>query len=221
MMQAILLLSAAAGASAFVVPSSFAGSQLAVRSASSTSMAMSFKEEMAGATAPFGFFDPVGFSSDADDKKVKKFREAEVKHGRVAMLAFLGLLIQENFHPFFEQGEADLGPASFHLQQVDDKFPLLSLTLFFGIGLVESFTIGRGWSKRDFEDNGFVANLNEEYLPGDLKFDPLNLKPKDAAGLKEMQTKELNNGRLAMIATLGIWGQELVDGQTIAGHFSS
>lgn len=43
-------------------------------------------------------------------------------------------------------------------------------------------------------------------------------KPKDDAGKKVMMTKELNNGRLAMLATIGVWAQELVDGKTILGH---
>ena len=38
------------------------------------------------------------------------------------------------------------------------------------------------------------------------------MKPKDEAGLKEMQTKELNNGRLAMIAIAGMVVQEGVSG---------
>jgi|TARA_B110001469_G_C9442324_1_gene223937 light-harvesting complex I chlorophyll a/b binding protein 4 len=43
-------------------------------------------------------------------------------------------------------------------------------------------------------------------------FDPLGLKPKDAAGLEAMQAKEINNGRLAMIAMAGMVVQELVTG---------
>lgn len=42
------------------------------------------------------------------------------------------------------------------------------------------------------------AGLKEDYMPGDLGFDPLGLMPKDAEGLATMQTKELNNGRLAV-----------------------
>lgn len=57
---------------------------------------------------------------------------------------------------------------------------------------------------------GPIAGLKDGYVNGDLKFDPLGLKPKDPASLKVMQTKELNNGRLAMIGVLGLVVQELV-----------
>jgi light-harvesting complex I chlorophyll a/b binding protein 1 len=48
-----------------------------------------------------------------------------------------------------------------------------------------------------------------------LGFDPLGLKPTDPAELKEMQTKELNNGRLAMIAAAGMIVQELATGEKL------
>lgn len=44
---------------------------------------------------------------------------------------------------------------------------------------------------------------DDEYACGDLGFDPLGLKPSDPEELKIMETKELNNGRLAMIAIAG------------------
>ena len=37
-----------------------------------------------GAVAPLGFFDPLGFTKEMDLNGVKRFREAEVMHGRVA-----------------------------------------------------------------------------------------------------------------------------------------
>ena len=43
----------------------------------------------AGVTAPFGFFDPLALCPDTE-KEFIKFRESELKHGRVAMLAFAG-----------------------------------------------------------------------------------------------------------------------------------
>lgn len=42
---------------------------------------------------------------------------------------------------------------------------------------------------------------------GNLFFDPLNLKPEDADELKVLETKELNNGRLAMIAIAAFTAQ--------------
>jgi hypothetical protein len=52
-------------------------------------------------------------------------------------------------------------------------------------------------------------------------FDPLGLGPKgDAAAWKEMQTKELNNGRLAMIAIAAFTAEELVSKQEIFEHLA-
>ena len=42
-----------------------------------------------GATPPLGFFDPLGFVEKSDEKTIKKFREAELQHGRVAMVSSL------------------------------------------------------------------------------------------------------------------------------------
>ena len=57
--------------------------------------------------------------------------------------------------------------------------------------------------------------LNEDYYPGDVGFDPLGLKPSDPAEFAEMQTKELQNGRLAMLAAAGFLAQELVNHKPI------
>ena len=54
--------------------------------------------------------------------------------------------------------------------------------------------------------------IRSDHVPGDLGFDPLGLKPTDPTELAEMQTKELNNGRLAMIAIAGMIVQEGVTG---------
>merc|ERR1711985_132757 len=56
---------------------------------------------VAGITAPLGFFDPIGFSTSVTGGKLLFYREVELKHGRVAMLASLGILVGEKFHPLF------------------------------------------------------------------------------------------------------------------------
>ena len=63
--------------------------------------------------------------------------------------------------------------------------------------------------------------LRADYIPGDIGFDPLNLKPEDPEEFVTMQTKELQNGRLAMLAAAGFMAQELADGKGIIEHFTA
>merc|ERR1719324_1523765 len=60
--------------------------------------------------------------------------------------------------------------------------------------------------------------LRPGYIPGDLGFDPLGLKPTDPAELRVMQEKELSHGRLGMLAAAGFMAQEAVTGATWAAE---
>lgn len=69
-------------------------------SASSSALRMSAGTDYVSTLpgAPFSdgkVWDPVGLSDGADPTDIKKWREAEIKHGRVAMLASVGVLIAE------------------------------------------------------------------------------------------------------------------------------
>merc|ERR1719353_756128 len=55
----------------------------------------------AGVSAPFGYFDPAGLGKKVTEKRAKYFRECELKHGRVAMLAAFGFPVAEHFQPLF------------------------------------------------------------------------------------------------------------------------
>lgn len=72
---------------------------------------------------------------------VKKFRESEIKHARVAMLAFAGMFVQELAHPLFANGGKDLGPAIGHFQQVTNYFPLMPALLLIIVGIFEGNNI--------------------------------------------------------------------------------
>ena len=67
--------------------------------------------------------------------------------------------------------------------------------------------MGLGWAP---PNSSGAFKLKSEYNPGDLGFDPLGLAPK-GKDLAVMQTKELNNGRLGMIAIAGFVMQEIAD----------
>merc|ERR1712125_105508 len=79
-----------------------------------------------------------------------------------------------------------------------------------GIGIAESLRIQKGWAN-PYEGMENVQALKPGYEPGDLGFDPLGLKPDDPEEFRIKQTKELQNGRLAMLASAGFLAQELVN----------
>ncbi|KAL1524295.1 hypothetical protein AB1Y20_019198 [Prymnesium parvum] len=160
-----------------------------------------------GSIAPVENFDPFNLLDGKSKEQVMTWREAELTHCRVGMLASAGFLVQEKFHPLFS---GDGGPAI-------DQIPKLPVFMWFamtlGIGIAEGYRVSLGWSSPS-EPNHVFQKLKPGYIPGDLGFDPLGLKPEDPAEFREMQTKELQNGRLAMIAAAGFLAQEAVSDTT-------
>merc|ERR1719258_389883 len=76
-------------------------------------------KSVAGNIAPAGDWDPANLLDGVDKGEVYRWREAELTHGRVGMLASLGFLVQEFWHPLFT---ADGGPA---IEQIPKLPPAL------------------------------------------------------------------------------------------------
>ena len=74
-------------------------------------------KDMPGATFPMGFWDPAQFTLDVSESQYKFYQEAELKHARVAMLAFAGIIVGELINPLFD-GQIT-GPAAFQYQIAD------------------------------------------------------------------------------------------------------
>mmetsp|Transcript_8037 Transcript_8037/g.19576 ORF Transcript_8037/g.19576 Transcript_8037/m.19576 type:complete len:212 (-) Transcript_8037:306-941(-) len=197
----------------------FQAPMLSARAPSSSSVRMGFQAETtadikadSGVSAPFGFFDPVGFSTGEpilQENNVDAYnyiKEVELKHGRVAMLAALGFVVGEHFHPLFG-GNIDV-PSAFAFQQT--PLQIFWPVVIFAIGGFESITsvpafdvpVDRPWTLK----NEHVPGGTLGFLGGN------NFAASDPSGFKKMQTKELNNGRLAMMAIAGMVTQELVTG---------
>merc|ERR1719353_1607370 len=177
-----------------------------------------FAETLPGITDPLGFFDPLGFCSNDSEKpasegKVRFYREVEIKHCRVAMLAALGFPIAEQFHPLFATDDA---PSFSAFQQTPLQTFWPAVVGVIAIAEVYSVFTFQNPASRDADGNPAQPwTIKKDHVADDLGFDPLGLKPTDAAGLAEMQTKELNNGRLAMIAIAGMVVQEGITGSKL------
>lgn len=175
--------------------------------------AMEVKDLMmdAGISAPLGFFDPFSFTIGQTEGRIRFYREVEVKHGRLGMLAALGFLVAENYHPLFG-GDID-APGYLAFQQTPlQTFWPAGITV---IAILEVFSVFSFNTPAEGEAGGEPWSIRSDHIPGDLGFDPLNLKPTDAEELKTMHTKELNNGRLAMLAAAGMIAQEVATGQKL------
>lgn len=147
-------------------------------------------------------FDPFGFAKNSDD--LMKYREAEVKHARLAMLAAAGWPISE----LFDAKIANiLGLAP--VLQSDDRAPSL---LNGGLGKVSPiYWIACVAGAAAIDLYGITqASKKAGYTPGDLGFDPLGVFPKDKDGQEWFKLAEIKNGRLAMIAITAFAVQELV-----------
>ena len=177
-----------------------------------------FAESLPGITGPLGFFDPLGFCTSGDEKvseaKIRFYREVELKHARVAMLAAVGFPLAEQFHPLFATDDA---PSFMAFQQT----PLQTFwpVVVGVIAIAEVFSVFTFQNPASYV-NGEPAEpwtMRLDHQAGDLGFDPMGLKPTDPKEFAEMQTKELNNGRLAMIAIAGMVGQELSTGSKLFG----
>merc|ERR550539_1792688 len=168
--------------------------------------------EDAGVLPPTGYLDPLGFGEKASPERLRWFREAELKHGRIAMLASVGFLIGENpdlktalwpDNPEFA-GSNGLASNTFTDHNLDNFW----YTFVAGCGVLESNFFSKFDDVLDWK-------LSPDYAVGDLGFDPLGLKPDDEGEFLRKRTIELQNGRMGMLALAGFNAQELTDGKPI------
>jgi len=138
-------------------------------------------EGMAGSSAPLGYFDPLGFSKDASPETMKKYRECELKHGRVAMLACFGMITADKFHPLCDATTSN---------------PLLAATQVPKLGWLQILTL-----IMFMEVIGVLNSRRPDYEPGNFLG---SSQWETDENWESYQTKELNNGRLAMFGSLGM-----------------
>jgi len=155
-------------------------------------------------------FDPLGFADS--DARLTEFREAEIKHARLAMLAAAGWPLSELWDR--------------KIASILDMPPILDATnrapsvLNGGLGKINpAYWIGCIAIAAAVEGyGGMVQSKKEGYYPGDFGFDPFGLYPKDENGQARMRLSEIKHGRLAMVAITAFAAQEFVAGTAVVEH---
>lgn len=179
------------------------------RSASTTSSSLKMSERpifsppavLDGELAGDYKFDPFNFSQNKQDLKL--YREAEIKHARLAMLAAIGWPISELLNPKIAAdldlpamtSPSDLAPGVLN-GNISDVSPL-----FF----VAALTLGA------MIEVGSQIRTEKPRFIGDIGFDPLNAYPSDPKLQMQIQEAELLNGRIAMMAITGFALTEAVN----------
>jgi hypothetical protein len=174
---------------------------------------MKAPETLDGTLAGDVGFDPLMISKST--RSLYWMREAEVKHSRLAMLAAIGWPISELWHKEIASilnMESILAP--------NDKAPSIlngGLSNTYASGtLMASIVIAAYLESKAMKEENVFWNSDkpEDYVPGDLGFDPLNLYEK-RGDKKSMETAELKHGRLAMIVVTVYVLQEFLTGRPV------
>lgn len=146
---------------------------------------------IAGSTAPCNDFDPLALASTPE--RGVFFREAELKHSRIAMVSSVSI-------PIIEQFTHKPGIYAFSELPHNVQLGVVGITFISEFG-----SMLKGWENP--VEKPFT--LVKDYQPGDLGFrlsEDIEI---------DMYNKELNNGRLAMIGSIGMIAQELATQHTL------
>ena len=187
-MKTAVLASLIAAASAFAP----------VQQGAKTTSLNSFEDAL-GAQAPLGFFDPLGLVEDGDQEKFDRLRYVEIKHGRVAMLAVVGYLIEQagvrlpGAISYDGTTFADI-PAGFDALAAIPSAGFLQMFGF--VGILEVFVM------QDVQGTGeFVGDFRNGFI--DFGWDTFDEETK-----LSKRAIELNQGRAAMMGILALMVHE-------------
>jgi light-harvesting complex I chlorophyll a/b binding protein 4 len=167
-------------------------------------------------------WDPLGLG--ANPESLQWYRQAELVHCRWAMLGVAGVLGQEILRPdvfWYEAGLPENLPGPF-------KNINMGGLLAFEFLMMHFVEVRRWQDIKNFgsvnEDPIFKGNKvpnTQMGYPGGV-FDPLGFSKGDS---KQLQTKEVKNGRLAMVAFMGFVLQAQATGKgplaDLAAHLSN
>jgi len=160
-------------------------------------------------------FDPLGLG--AEPERLKWMQQAELMHCRWAMAGFAGMVLPDaatkagvlDLPPWFEAGAAEM--------------PFSGLTIFWTQMILMNWVEVRRWQdfknpgcvNEDpiFKGQGFECTGTEVGYPGGKWFNPLSFATTEEQ-MASYKLKEIKNGRLAMVATVGLAAQAFATGES-------
>lgn len=148
-------------------------------------------------------FDPLNLAQNTE--QLWNYREAEIKHARLAMLAAVGWPASE----LWDRAVA----SQFGMDPLLDDTGRAPSLLNGGLGRVSpiwwGFCIGL-CAAIDMYGLAKARRGDPQYRPGMLGFDPLNLYPADQQGQARVELAEIKHGRLAMVTVVSYSIEEWV-----------
>merc|ERR1712176_268735 len=169
------------------------------------STALNAFESELGVQPPLGFFDPLGMLDDASQERFDRLRYVEIKHGRVAMLAFLGQLTTRAGN--FLDGSIDKAGHAF------SSYPS-GLAALFGPDAIPKEGLEQIVAFIFFLEFGVMDNViwseSEPEFPGDFRNGMFGAAWDRFSDEQKLRKRgiELNNGRAAMMGILGLMVHE-------------
>merc|ERR1712084_211573 len=157
-----------------------------------------FESEL-GVQDPVGFWDPAGFTADGSTENFARRRQTELKHGRVSMLATMGYITPEltGKLPGYLSPSAGL------------KFADIPN----GLGAISKVPAA-GWAQ--IVAYGAFCELSQDQSAGTAAaagdFGWKVLTSSDAAEKQSKLAAEIANGRLTMMAIIGMFFQDGLTG---------
>merc|ERR1711953_1098109 len=156
-----------------------------------------FENEL-GVQAPVGYWDPLVLGKDGDAEVFRRRRESEIKHGRISMIATIGFMVTSVGYRFpgmlSPYSKVSFEDCRAGLQAFGDVPALGWVQIFIFCGLIEGGFLVQDPARGpgDFENGGILGVPNAS--------GPMS----DAEGRKRKLNAELANGRLAMVAIMGM-----------------
>jgi hypothetical protein len=157
---------------------------------------------------PIKGFDPLSLATVGSDETLAWFRAAELKHSRVAMLATTGYIVQA---------------AGFHFPGMLSKE--VSFESLSALKPFDCWEAVPDAGKAQILGTIFIAEIASEtqgdhYMKGGafptIVFPPIDFSGVSAETIKTKQTRELNNGRLAMISIMSFIAANNIPGSVPA-----